>query len=156
MRVGLFIPCYIDQLYPDVGLAPVDVLEPHGVEVSFPTAQTCCGQPMANTGCTNSAEPLAHRFVQHFAEYPYIVAPSGSCVAMVRHHYDEYFAADRASQTLRDSFAHVREHTFELCEFLVDVLHVERIAGRFPHRVGLHQSLHGMRELRMACCSERL
>ena len=78
--VGLFIPCYIDQLYPQVGLATVDLLERFGVEIDFPEAQTCCGQPMANTGCTSATEPLAHRFVEIFARYEHIVAPSGSRV----------------------------------------------------------------------------
>ena len=66
MRVGLFIPCYIDQFYPQVGMATVEVLERHGVEIDFPAAQTCCGQPMANTGCIDEARPLAERFVADF------------------------------------------------------------------------------------------
>ena len=69
MRVGLFIPCYIDQFYPDVGLATVEVLEKQGITVEFPSEQTCCGQPMSNTGCVESARPLAKRFVEIFADY---------------------------------------------------------------------------------------
>ena len=149
MRVGLFIPCYVDQFYPDVGLATVDVLEQLGVDVHFPEEQTCCGQPMANTGCTESARPLARRFVSIFKDYSHVVAPSGSCVAMVRHHYDEYFQDDEAFESLKSK-------TYELCEFLVDVLNVERIEGTFQHRVGLHQSCHGLRELRMGSCTERM
>ncbi|MCA9169257.1 MAG: (Fe-S)-binding protein [Planctomycetales bacterium] len=156
MRVGLFIPCYIDQFYPDVGLATVDLLEGLGVEVEFPAAQTCCGQPMANTGCNDSAQPLARRFVEIFAEYPYVVAPSGSCVAMVRHHYDHFFHDSGSTSQLREKYLQLRDRTFELCEFLVDVLKVDRIDGRFPHRVGLHQSCHGLRELRMGSSSERV
>jgi len=145
--VGLFIPCYVDQLYPHVGMATVELLEKCGVNVEFPTAQTCCGQPMANTGCTEQAEPLAEKLLQVFAPYEYVVAPSGSCVAMVRHHYEEYFHG-------RPEYEALRKKTFELTEFLTDVLKLEKIDGHFPHRVGLHQSCHGLRELRLASSSE--
>lgn len=145
--VGLFIPCYVDQLFPQVGLATLNLLEQLGQTVEFPTAQTCCGQPMANTGCLQEAEPLARKFLQIFAPYDYIVAPSGSCVAMVRHHYDHLLHDD----PLLDA---VKAKTFELCEFLTDVLKVDKLPGRFPHRVGLHQSCHGLRELRLGSCSE--
>src|SRR4029077_3419118 len=142
MRVGLFIPCYIDQFYPQVGLATVEVLERHGVEIDYPTAQTCCGQPLANTGMLDEARTLAQSFVEIFEKYEYVVCPSGSCTSMVRHHYDQFFPGDAKFE----AFSH---RVFELCEFLVDVLKVERIEGSFPHRVGLHQSCHGLRELRL-------
>ena len=147
MQVGLFIPCYVDQFYPNVGIATVQVLERLGVEVDFPSAQTCCGQPMANTGCMDDALPLARRFVDIFHDYEYVVAPSGSCVAMVRHHYDELFDDKSRLNT-------VKAKTFELCEFLTDVLKIERLEGHFQHRVGIHQSCHGLRELRMSSSSE--
>jgi L-lactate dehydrogenase complex protein LldE len=147
MQVGLFIPCYIDQFYPQVGLATVDVLEHFGATVEFPTAQTCCGQPMANSGCTAEARPLALRFFEIFRRYEYVVAPSGSCVAMVRLHYEEYLAGT-------PGFAELKAKTFELCEFLHDVAGVSGAPGRFPYRVGLHQSCHGLRELRLGRSSE--
>lgn len=147
--VGLFIPCYVDQLYPRVGMATVDLLEQAGYGVEYPEEQTCCGQPMANTGCTEEARPLAERFLQLFSEFDYVVAPSGSCVAMVRCHYDEYLAG-------KPGFTELQARTFELCEFLVDVAGVSRVEHRFPHRVGLHQSCHGLRELRLAQSSERV
>lgn len=147
MRVGLFIPCYVDQLYPHVGLATVDVLEHFGAAVEFPAAQTCCGQPMANSGCTGEARPLALRFFEVFRDYEYVVAPSGSCVAMVRLHYEEYLAGT-------PGFEELKAKTFELCEFLHDVVGVRGVPGRFPHRVGLHQSCHGLRELRLGRSSE--
>jgi len=147
MRVGLFIPCYIDHLFPDVGFATIEVLERHGVEIDFPRKQTCCGQPMANTGCQEDTRPLALKFLEIFADYPYVVCPSGSCVSMVRHHYDDYLAG-------RPGFEELKRKTFELCEFLTDVLKVERIAGKFPHRVGLHNSCHGHRALRLGQPSE--
>ncbi|HJQ82218.1 MAG TPA: (Fe-S)-binding protein [Lacipirellulaceae bacterium] len=149
MRIGLFIPCYIDQFYPHVGLATVEVLERCGAEVDFPEAQTCCGQPLANAGLHADARPLAERFLNIFQPYDYVVSPSGSCVAMVRHHYHEVLGHS-------DQLQSVARKTFELCEFLTDVLHVERLPGRFPHRVGLHQSCHAVRELRMAAGSERV
>jgi len=149
--VGLFIPCYIDQLYPQVGMATVELLESLGVEVDFPQAQTCCGQPMANTGCTDAAKPLAWRFVEIFAPYDHVVAPSGSCVAMVRHHYHEYFP-DGSSRAF--DYERAAAKTYELTEFLVDVLRVTDVAGTFSHRVGLHQSCHGLRELRLGRSSE--
>jgi L-lactate dehydrogenase complex protein LldE len=146
-RVGLFIPCYVDQFYPDVGMATVELLERHGCKVDFPAAQTCCGQPMANTGCVNDARPLAKRFVEIFSPYEYVVCPSGSCTAMVRNHYEEYFHGDATYETLK-------KRTYELTEFLVDVLKVEQLSGRFPYRVGVHQSCHGLRELRLGSSSE--
>lgn len=145
--VGLFIPCYVDQLFPKVGMATVELLERHGFNVDFPSAQTCCGQPMANTGCTEEARPLAVKFLQIFKDYDYVVAPSGSCVAMVRHHYEEYLHGFAKFQELK-------KKTFELCEFLTDVAKVDKIPVKFPYRVGLHQSCHGLRELRLASSSE--
>lgn len=145
--VGLFIPCYVDQLFPKVGMATVELLERHGFNVEFPSAQTCCGQPMANTGCTEEARPLAVKFLQIFKDYDYVVAPSGSCVAMVRHHYDEYLHGFAKFQELK-------KKTFELCEFLTDVAKVDKIPVKFPYRVGLHQSCHGLRELRLGSSSE--
>lgn len=146
-QVGLFVPCYVDQLYPQVAWATVEVLERFGCTIEFPADQTCCGQPMANTGCTQEAGPLAKRFLRLFGEYEYVVCPSGSCTAMVRHHYHEYFHHDPAYERLQSRI-------FELTEFLVDVLKVQSIGGRFPHRVGLHQSCHGLRELRLGSSSE--
>lgn len=147
LTVGLFIPCYVEQLYPRVGLATVRLLERHGVRVEYPDDQTCCGQPLANSGCGADAAALARKFLRVFGDYEYVVAPSGSCVSMVRNHYDGFLAGQPGLQ-------HLKRSTFELCEFLVDVLRVGRIEGRFAHRVGLHQSCHGLRELRLGSASE--
>ena len=149
MRIGLFIPCYIDQFYPRVGVAALRLLEHFNAgRIEFPLEQTCCGQPMANAGCNDDARPVAERFVAAFRNYDYVVGPSASCVAMVRRHYHGLIEDEEA---LRD----IEQKTFELCEFLVDVLKIEAPAGRFPHRVGLHQSCHGLRELELASSSER-
>ena len=149
MRIALFIPCYVDQLYPRVGLATAQLLERLGVEVFYPEAQTCCGQPLANAGFDLDAALLARRFLKVFDGFDHVVCPSGSCTSMVRVHYP---------QLLHDhpALARVRARTFELCEFLVDVLGVTRLEGRFPHRVLLHQSCHGLRELGLGVPSERL
>jgi L-lactate dehydrogenase complex protein LldE len=147
MRIGLFIPCYIDQFYPQVGIATVDVLERFDMQVDFPEEQTCCGQPMANAGLHDEARPVAQRFLRTFADYDYVVSPSGSCVAMVRHHYEQLLGPS-------PELHRVAHRTFELCEFLTDVLKVDRVPGQFPHRVGLHQSCHALRELRIASDTE--
>jgi L-lactate dehydrogenase complex protein LldE len=149
VNVGLFIPCYIDQFFPSVGLATVDVLERYGASVDYPEQQTCCGQPMANTGCNSDARPVARRFLDVFSDYDYVVAPSGSCVAMVRHHYHALVGDDPRLETLAAK-------TYELCEFLTDVVGVEQVEGQFSHRVGLHNACHGLRELRLGKPSEQM
>ena len=106
VTAALFIPCYVAQFFPQVGMATARLLERYGVRVEFPEEQTCCGQPMANSGCAAEARPLAERFLRLFDRYDQVVAPSGSCVSMVRHHYRELLG-DRAdlekvaSQTLQ-------------------------------------------------------
>ncbi|MCA9029119.1 MAG: (Fe-S)-binding protein, partial [Planctomycetaceae bacterium] len=114
MQAALFIPCYIDQFYPDVGLATLEVLERHGVDVVYPEAQTCCGQPMANTGCVDDTRPLAEHFAALFGNYEYVVCPSGSCVAIVRNHYSHLLHGEVLER--------LQSRVFELCEFLLDVL----------------------------------
>ncbi|MEW4490039.1 (Fe-S)-binding protein [Thalassoglobus sp. JC818] len=148
MRVGLFIPCYIDQFFPQVGLATVELLEQFGCDVEYPEDQTCCGQPMANTGLLEQAKPLAKSYVSMFADFEYVVCPSGSCTAMVTHHYDNLLPEGDAGLNK------VKENTYELTEFLTDVLQVENIKAKFPYRVGLHNSCHGLRELRLGSASE--
>jgi len=143
--IALFVPCYIDQFYPGVGLATLELLERFGVRVEFPSAQTCCGQPVFNSGSFDAAKPIAEKFFDVFSSYQYIVCPSGSCTSMVRNHY---------SELIPERAAELRNKTFELCEFLHDVLEV-RPRGRFAHRIGLHASCHGLRELRLASGSER-
>ncbi len=145
--VALFIPCYIDQLFPRVGQATVELLEGLGLSVDFPEGQTCCGQPMANSGCTDETAPLARTFLKLFSPYRYVVCPSGSCTAMVRLHYEHYLHG-------QPGFEELKAKTFELCEFLGDVMRIDPPKHRFAHRVALHQSCHGLRELRLGGCSE--
>ncbi|MFN8390534.1 MAG: (Fe-S)-binding protein [Bdellovibrionota bacterium] len=149
MKVALFLPCYVDQFFPDVGFAVLRTLETHGVTVDYPTEQTCCGQPLVNSGAPEDARRLAERFYSIFGGYDYVVCPSGSCTAMVRHHFDPFFQ----SVPEFHSFCH---RVLELCEFLHDVLNVRSIEAACPHKVGLHQSCHGLRELRLSRSSERM
>jgi len=146
MRVALFVPCYVDQLYPHVARATLELLERHGCTVEVPPGQTCCGQPMANAGSERDALATERAFVRTFAGCEYIVSPSGSCVLHVRHHFDVL------EQT--DGVRHVRTSTYELCQFLVEVLGVEDPGVAFPHRVGIHLGCHSQRGLRLATSTE--
>jgi L-lactate dehydrogenase complex protein LldE len=146
-NVGLFIPCYVDQFYPQVGVAILRVLRSLRLQVDFPQEQTCCGQPMANSGCAEYARPLAERFLKIFSNYDHVVAPSGSCASMVRNHYAQWLEGN-------PRFDYLRKNTFELCEYLVDIANVVKLDGTFPHKVGLHMSCHGLRELRLGRSSE--
>jgi L-lactate dehydrogenase complex protein LldE len=148
-KVGLFIPCYVDQFFPQVGLATLRVLRGLGLEVEYPRDQTCCGQPMYNTGCSREARPLAERFLRLFAGYEAVVAPSASCVSMVKLHYPDLLGD---SPGVRELAA----RTFDLSEYLVDVVKVARVDGEYRHKVGLHRSCHGIRELRESRSSERM
>jgi L-lactate dehydrogenase complex protein LldE len=140
MRVALFVPCYIDQFYPQVAVASLELLEKLGCEVIVPKDQTCCGQPMANSGFASATEGCDTNFTNNFEGFDYIVGPSGSCVLHLKEHHP--------SEKIRNS-------VFEICEFLTDVLNVKSLPAKFPHRVGLHQSCHGQRGLRLSSMSER-
>jgi L-lactate dehydrogenase complex protein LldE len=148
-KIALFIPCYVDQLYPKVGLATWRILRSLDLDVEFPEQQTCCGQPMANSGCAAPTAKLAERFLEVFGGYDQIVCPSGSCTAMVKHHYEQWIHG-------KPRFEHMAANTYELCEYLVDVLHITKVEGDFPRKVGLHMSCHGLRDLRLAKSSERM
>lgn len=131
MKVALFIPCYIDQFYPQVGIATLQLLEKAGCEVSFPLNQTCCGQPMANSGFAALSKGCDKNFVDNFSGFDYIVAPSGSCVL----HIKEHLHGDDEEKVKQ-----IRSNIYELTEFLIDVLQLEELEASFPHSVGLHVS----------------
>jgi L-lactate dehydrogenase complex protein LldE len=137
MRVGLFITCFNDTLFPDVGKATVAVLERLGVTVDFPADQTCCGQMHFNSGYRAACVPLVHRFAAVFGGYDAVVTPSASCASMVRHYHR---TVDPAVTVPR---------LYELTEFLVDVLGVTDVGAFFPHTVALHQTCHSLRLLRV-------
>lgn len=145
MNVSLFIPCFVDQMTPQVGLAVVQVLERLGHRVEFRAAQTCCGQPSFNAGYWDEARAVAVRAVEVFAGAEAVVGPSGSCVAMMRVFYPQLLAGTPHEQDALDLAA----RTFEFGEFLVDKLGVTDVGARFPHRVTYHDGCHGLRELRI-------
>ena len=150
MRVALFITCYNDALFPEVGRAVVRLLRGLGHDVEFPADQTCCGQMHFNSGYQDAAIPLVDRFTRAFAGYDAVVTPSGSCAAMVRHHHP--LVGDLAARADADSMlparvAKVTPHVYELTEFLVDIAGVTDVGASFPHTVALHQTCHSMRLL---------
>lgn len=145
-RVGLFIPCYVDQFYPNAGIATYQLLKKLGLDVTYPTGQTCCGQPMANSGFEYLTGNCNQLFVDNFAEFDYIVSPSGSCVLHIKEHLHTEKSEPQA--------ASIRTKVYELVEFLVDVLQVKNLKAKFPHKVGLHQSCHGQRGLLLTQMSE--
>ena len=148
MRVALFITCFNDTLFPETGRATVEVLERVGVEVDFPYAQTCCGQMHFNTGYQREAIPLVRRFVEVFSPYDAVVAPSGSCVGMVRELYP--MAANLAQdQRLAEKVEELAPKVFELSEFLVRKLGETDVGAYYPHRVTYHPTCHSMRMLKV-------
>jgi len=146
MTVGLFIPCYVNQLYPNAAIATLQLLEKLGVTVVYPNDQTCCGQPMANSGFQHLTEETDELFVKNFSGFDYIVAPSASCVLHVKDHL--HSKKDPAAAI------EIRSKVFELVEFLTDILKVEKLNARFPHRVSIHHSCHGLRGLFLSQMSE--
>ena len=148
MRVALFIPCYIDQFYPQVGIATLQLLKKLGCDVTFPLKQTCCGQPMANSGFTSLSKGCDTNFVKNFSGFNYIVAPSGSCVLHIKEHLED---AEHPENT-----HNIRQSVYELTEFLTDILKVESIDAYFPYKVGLHNSCHGQRGLHLSSMTETM
>ena len=143
-RVALFVTCLVDQFYPQVGESVVQVLRRLGMDVTFNPAQTCCGQPAFNTGYREEARAVASGVLDLFDDADYVVAPSGSCTAMMRVFYPELFAGDAAKL---EKVEKLRSRLFEFSEFVVKVLKTEDVGARFPHRVAYHDSCHLLREL---------
>jgi L-lactate dehydrogenase complex protein LldE len=152
MRVALFIPCITDQFFPEVGIATARILRKFGATVDYPKDQTCCGQPAFNSGYHDDARVLAERFLKIFSSSQYIVAPSGSCVSMVKVFYDYLELPGELSQSLLET----KEKIFELSDFLVRILQVEKTGASFPHTVTYHDSCHLLRELQVAEAPRRL
>jgi len=146
MKIGLFVPCYVDQLRPEVGMAVVRLFGALGVAVEFPEAQTCCGQPFSTAGERSHAARLARRYADVFADYDVVVTPSGSCAAHVRERLAGLVPGADAAATAKK--------TRELCEFLVETGALAGRHGRFAAKIGLHASCHALRELRHGRPSE--
>lgn len=147
MKVGLFIPCYINAIFPEVGVASYKLLKHLGIDVDYPVDQTCCGQPMANGGFEDKAIPLAKHFDDLFAGFDYVVAPSASCAAFVKHNYDRLLKKENHK-------CQSAGKTVDICEFLHDVIKVDKLPGTFAHKVSVHNSCHGVRELHLSSASE--
>ena len=146
MKAALFIPCYVNAVFPEVGEASLRLLRHLGVAVECPPDQTCCGQPMGNAGFESEAAGLAARFEDLFRSYDCIVAPSSSCVAFVREHYD----------SLTGGRSQCAGKIHEICSFIHDVLKPASLPARFPHRVSLQNSCHGVRLEGLSTPSERM
>ncbi|GAA0830068.1 (Fe-S)-binding protein [Streptosporangium amethystogenes subsp. fukuiense] len=157
MRVALFITCVNDTLFPGTGRAVVTLLRRLGCDVEFPRAQTCCGQMHVNTGYPEEGRRLARHFVDVFAEYDAVVAPSGSCAAMVREQYPRLARTPAGAPAgerpppgpFAAEVAETVPKVYELSEFLVDVLGVTDVGAYFPHRVTYHPTCHSLRGLRL-------
>ena len=147
MTIGLFIPCYVDAVYPEVGVATYKLLRHLGLDVTYPLGQTCCGQPMANAGFERMSKPLVQKFDELFSKFDYVVAPSASCAAFVRVNHPGIIDEPHICETAKK--------TMDVVEFLHDVLKVKALPGRFLHRVSIHNSCHGVRELGLSSPSEQ-
>ena len=143
MKAALFIPCITEHLLPETGISMVKVLEHLGVEVEYIENQTCCGQPAFNAGYQDEVIPMAEHFIELFADKEYIIAPSGSCVGMVRVHYERLPLSEKA----KSKYKNLQSKIFEFTEFLVDVMKVKNVGGSFNHRITYHQSCHLGNEL---------
>lgn len=148
MKIGLFIPCYINAVYPEVGVASYKLLKHLGLEVDYPLDQTCCGQPMANAGFEDESLKLALRMEDMFASYDYVVGPSASCVAFVKENHPGIL--QKAGHVCRN-----HDKIYDICEFIHDVVKPRVLPSAFPHRVSIHNSCHGVRELHLSAPSER-
>ena len=146
MRVGLMATCVNDAMFPDTPKAVVRLLRRLGVDVDFPEAQTCCGQPMVNTGYLDEAIPAVRTYVDAFTEYDAILTPSGSCVGSARHQH-ALVARRSGDPGLVRAVEQTAPRTYELTEFLVDVLGVSDVGAYFPHRVTYHPTCHSLRML---------
>ncbi|MER6511910.1 (Fe-S)-binding protein [Nonomuraea sp. NPDC001636] len=153
MRVALFITCVNDTLFPGTGKAVVSLLRRLGCDVEFPVAQTCCGQMHVNTGYRAEGVRLAKKFTEVFAGYDAVVAPSGSCAAMVREQYPKLV---RPGSRGAAAVAEVVPKVYELSEFLLDVLKVDDVGAYFPHRVTYHPTCHSLRGLHLGDRPTRL
>lgn len=140
----LFIQCLVDVMYPEVGLAMLKIFDKLGIPVDCPTEQTCCGQPAFNAGYRQQAKVAARRFIEIFENKEVIVCPSGSCVAMVRHHYPQLFDGEPPWQRRAEAVA---AKTYELTQYLVDVLGIDELGARYSGKLTYHDSCHALRTL---------
>ncbi|HEY4148818.1 MAG TPA: (Fe-S)-binding protein [Chitinophagaceae bacterium] len=145
MNVQLFIPCFVDQLYPQTAFSMVKVLEKAGCTVQYNTNQTCCGQPAFNAGFWDDARQVCTKFLKDFSGADYVVAPSASCVGFIRNYYPKLFDNSSHHNEVKD----LQKRTFELSEFLVNVLHIDDFGASLPGKATYHDSCAGLRECKI-------
>lgn len=145
MTIQLFIPCFVDQLYPQTAFNMVKVLEKAGVEVQYNTEQTCCGQPAFNAGFRDEARDVCAKFLRDFSGHDYVVAPSASCVGFVRNYYSALFDNSSLHNEVKD----LQKRTFEFSDFLVNVLGVEDLGATFYGKAAYHDSCAALRECKI-------
>ena len=148
MKIGLFIPCYVNAVYPQVGVASYRLLRHLGLDVDYPADQTCCGQPMANAGFEDSARELAEELDDKFAGYDYVVGPSASCAVFIKDHYPALLKS-------KSHRCHTEEKVYDICGFIHDIVRPASLDASFPHKVSIHNSCHGVRLLGLSSPSER-
>jgi len=153
MRVGLFVTCLVDAMRPEIGFSAIKLLEQAGCTVEVPLTQTCCGQPGYNSGDAAAGRALARKLIDEFAQFDYVVVPSGSCGGQIRLHFVELFKDDPDLKARAEDLA---ARTYELTDFLVTVLKVERVESDFGGRITYHDSCCGLRELGVAAQPRRL
>lgn len=153
MKVQLFIPCYIDQLYPQTGQNTLKILQKVGCEVIYNPNQTCCGQPAFNSGYWGESKALAEKFFNDYNPNIPIVSPSGSCTGFIKRHYAKLFANETEKLALCDT---VSSNLFELSDFLCNQLKIVDLGAVFPHKVTLHRSCSSIREYGLTNEPERL
>ena len=152
-KVSLFATCIVDQFFPEVGESVVRVLRRHGVEVDFPRDQTCCGQPLLNSGFAKRAAGLGRRVLKSFDDDKPVVVPSGSCASMIKVYYPQLFEGDRRYQSMAENLA---SRTYEFGEYMVKVLGVTEAEASFAGGVTYHPSCHLLREVEASAESEGL
>ena len=145
MNVQIFIPCFVDQLYPQTAFNMVKVLEKAGCTVRYNTNQTCCGQPAFNAGFWDESKEVCSKFIKDFSGSDYIVAPSASCVGFVRNYYSKLFDNSSLHNDVKD----LQKRVYEFSEFMVNVLHKEDVGATLNGKATYHDSCAGLRECRI-------
>ena len=145
MKVQLFIPCFVDQLYPQTAFNMAKVLEKACCDVAYNTNQTCCGQPAFNAGFWNEAKTVATKFIKDFDNTDYVVAPSASCVGFIRNYYSKIFENSSQHNVVKD----LSKRIFEFTEFLTDVLHIENFGAELNVKATYHDSCASLRECKI-------
>jgi L-lactate dehydrogenase complex protein LldE len=145
LNVQLFIPCFVDQLYPETAFNMIKVLEKTGCTVTYNTSQTCCGQPAFNAGFWDASKSVCTKFLKDFSGTDYIVAPSASCVGFVRNYYGKLFE----NSSLHHDVADVGKRIYEFSEFMINVLQRDNVGASLPGKATYHDSCAGLRECRI-------